>query len=335
MNTPKCQPEDYINFLVASPRAVSGTEAARAQPERDNAPAHDAFTRLLHRLEPDPDTLWAEAAPLVARDGGVLVLDDSTLDKPYARKIGLLTRHWSGKHRRVVQGINLLTLLWTDGEALIPCDYRLYEKAVDGLSKNDHFRAMLDTAQARGLHPACVAFDSWYASLPNLKAIRGHGWRWVTQLRRNRLVNPDGTGNRPLADCPLAEGGTRVHRQGYGFILVFPIVHPDGDREYWATSDLALPDVQRRKYAELAWGIEVYHRGLRQHCGVERAQVRAARAQRNHIGCALRAFLRLEVQRLGTGVSWWEAKTAIIREAIRLYLAHPRYTLPSTVEATA
>ncbi len=335
MNAPKCRPEDYINFLVASPRAVSGTEAARVQPEQPDPPAHDAFTRLLHRLEPDPDTLWAEAAPQVRRDGGILVLDDSTLDKPYARKIGLLTRHWSGKHRRVVQGINLLTLLWTDGEALIPCDYRLYEKAADGLSKNDHFRAMLATAAARGFAPACIVFDSWYASLENLKAIRGHGWRWVTQLKANRTVNPDGTGNRPLGECAISPAGTRVHLQGYGFVLVFLIVAPDGDREYWATGDLAMDELTRLKYAEWAWGIEVYHRGLKQHCGVERAEVRAARAQRNHINCALRAFLRLEQHRLVTGVSWWEAKTAIIREAIRLYLTHPRYTLASTAEATA
>ncbi len=330
MNAPKCQPEDYINFLVASPRVVSGTEAARVQPAQPAPPAHDAFTRLLHRLEPDPATLWAEAAPQVRREQGVVVLDDSTLDKPYARTIGLLTRHWSGKHRRVVQGINLLTLLWTDGEALIPCDYRLYEKAVDQLSKNDHCRAMLATAEARGFAPECVLFDSWYASLENLKAIRRRGWRWLTQLKANRTVNPDGTGNRPLGDCAISPTGTRVHLQGYGFILVFLIVRPDGDREYWATNDLAMDELTRLKYAEWAWGIEVYHRGLKQHCGVERAAVRAARAQRNHINCAIRAFLRLEQHRLVTGVSWWEAKTAIIREAVRLYLAHPRYTLTST-----
>ena len=29
-------------------------------------------------------------------------------------------RHWSGKPRRVVPGVNLLTLLWTDRRALIP-----------------------------------------------------------------------------------------------------------------------------------------------------------------------------------------------------------------------
>jgi hypothetical protein len=42
--------------------------------------------------------------------------------------------------------INLITLLWTDGERHIPVDYRIYNKVVDGLTKNDHFRAMLRSA---------------------------------------------------------------------------------------------------------------------------------------------------------------------------------------------
>ena len=330
MNTPKCSDIDYINFLVASPRAVSGTEAARVHPAQSDPPAHDAFTRLLHRLEPDPDTLWQESAPLITRGRGILVADDSTLDKPYAAKIDLVTRHWSGKHHAVVDGINLLTLLWTEGESLIPCDYRIYDKVTDGLSKNDHFRALLTTAQARGFTPECVAFDSWYGSLENLKLIRGFRWRWVTQLKKNRRVNPDGTGNRAVEQCALAETGTDVHLEGYGFVRVFLIVTPDGDKEYWATNDLAMGELERLKYAEFAWGIEVYHRGLKQECGVERAMVRAGRAQRNHIGCAIRAFLRFEQHRIVTGVSWWEAKTEIIRHAVRSYLTHPRYTLTST-----
>jgi len=329
MNAPKCTASDYIDFLVASPGAVSGTEAARVQPARADPPAHDAFTRLLHRLDPDPAALWAEAAPLVPRDRGILVLDDSTLDKPYARRIDLVTRHWSGKHRRVVRGINLLTMLWTDGDALIPVDFRLYAKATDGLTKNDHFRALLAMARQRGFQPRCVVFDGWYASLDNLKAIRTAGWRWLTRLKRNRLVNPDGTGNRPLAECRIAEAGTRVHLQGYGVIQVFRIVAPDGDTEDWATNDASLDELSRLQYAEWAWGIEEYHRGLKQQCGVERAQVRAARAQRTHIGCAIRAFLRLERHRHQTGIGWWEAKASIVREAVRAYLAAPRYTLAS------
>jgi hypothetical protein len=330
MNPPKCDEYDYINFLVATPKAYSCTEAARVQPEQENPPAHDALTRLLHRLEPTTAALWAEARSQVLLNQGVLVLDDSTLDKFYAREMALVTRHWSGKHRRVVQGINLITLLWSDGDSCIPCDYRLYDKPTDGATKNDHFRQMLATAQERGFQPECVLFDSWYSSLENLKTVRGYGWRWLTQLKSNRLVNPDGRGNRPVSQVEISEQGTVVHLKGYGFVKVFLIVTPDGDREYWATNDLEMDELTRLKFAEQYWAIETYHRGLKQCCGVDRAQVRAARAQRNHIGMAIRAFLRLEYHRLLTGISWFETKVAIVREAVRGYLTQPLYILSAT-----
>ena len=49
---------------------------------------------------PDPATLWDEVRPFVRRGDGVLVLDDSVLDKPFARHMGLVGYHWSGRHRR-------------------------------------------------------------------------------------------------------------------------------------------------------------------------------------------------------------------------------------------
>ncbi|MDP9317317.1 MAG: hypothetical protein M3R24_41750, partial [Chloroflexota bacterium] len=61
MNHPKVNELDYINFLVATPKAYSCLEAGRVQPDGADTPAHDALTRLLHRLDPDPARLWAEA----------------------------------------------------------------------------------------------------------------------------------------------------------------------------------------------------------------------------------------------------------------------------------
>jgi putative transposase len=327
-STPKCCDTDYIDFLIASPKAFCCTEAAAVQPESPDPPAHDAFTRLLQRLEPDPQTLWQEARPLVHRAAGVLVLDDSTLDKPYAQKIELVGRHWSGKHKAVVRGINLITLVWTDGDRQLPCDYRLYDKANDHLTKNDHFRAMVQAAHDRGFAPECVLFDSWYSGLENLKAIRGYGWRWLTQLKVNRNVNLQRQGLRAVSQTAIASSGTVVHLEGYGLIRVFKIVSRDRDIEYWATNDLEMDELERLRLAERSWAVENYHRGLKQCCGVERAQVRSSRAQRNHIGLAIRAFLRLEYHFYTTGVSWYEATTRIIRGAVRAYIANPLYRLP-------
>ena len=321
MNQAKVNDLDYINFLVASPVVFSCTEAARVQPEGPRRAAHDALTRLLHRLDPDPTPLWDEAQQHVSLHDGLLIIDDSTLDKPYAERIALVHRHWSGKHHRVVAGINLVTLLWSDGTDAIPCDYRLYDKPVDGVTKNEHFRAMLKTANERGFRPRFVAFDGWYSSLENLKTVRDYGWHWVTRLKGNRQVNPDDTGNRALAECDIAADGTVVHLKGYGMIGVFRIVTSDGDTEYWATDVLTMTPQARERVADQVWTIEVYHRGLKQFCGVERCQARSARAQRNHIGWAVRAFLRLEHHRIRTGTSWFETKMGIIRSALQLYLA--------------
>ena len=86
MNAPKCNEIDYINFLIATPKVYSCTEAARVQPEQAALPAHDSFTRLLQRLEPSSEDLWQESQQQVERTSGILVLDDSTLDKPYAQR---------------------------------------------------------------------------------------------------------------------------------------------------------------------------------------------------------------------------------------------------------
>jgi hypothetical protein len=329
MNPPKCDELDYIHFLIAAQKVFTCTEAARCQPE-GKGPAHDAFTRLLERQPPDTEALWQEAKGLVNREGGLLVLDDTTLDKPYAQKMELVTYHWSGKHRRVVRGINLQTLLWSDGKALVPCDFRVYAKAQDGKGKNDHFLAMLEEAKRRGFQPGFVLFDSWYASLRNLKGIQSYGWHWLTRLKSNRLVNPDGKGNVPISQAEVPPEGRVVHLKGYGFIKVFRTVSADGDEEYWATDDLQMEETTRKELERQGWGIEVYHRGIKQCCGLERAQVRKAVAQKNHLLYALRAFLRLERHKSRTGISWYEAKASIIREAIRAYLAHPAYGLAPT-----
>ena len=157
-----------------------------------------------------------------------------------------------------------------------------------------------------------------FSALDNLKLIRSYGWIWLTRLKRNRLVNCERTGNRRVDEVELSETGTVVHLKGYGFIKVVKIVAQNGNideviaapgtcirenDDYWATNDLQMSSLQRLQYAEFEWAIEEYHRGLKPCCGVERAQVRSSRAQRNHIGLAIRAFLRLEMHWFNTGLS--------------------------------
>jgi len=196
-----------LNFLIAAFQTCSCTEASRCLPSNSEQPAHDAVQRLLERQPPHTEALYNEAKQLIRQNEGVLVIDDSTLDKPYSRQIELVTRHWSGKHHRVVQGINLISTIWTDGTAIVPVDFRIYNHETDGKTKNDHFRDMIKAANDRQFHPACVVFESWYASIENITLIRSMDWRWFTRLKSNRLVNPDNTANRQISEIDIPPEG--------------------------------------------------------------------------------------------------------------------------------
>jgi putative transposase len=274
--------------------------------------------------------LWQEAKAFVDVGKGLLVLDDTTLDKPYAQKMDRVTDPWSGQHQRVVQGIARWTLLWTEGKALLPCDFRVYDQPQGGKTKNEHFQEMLRKARERGFTPEYVWMDRWYSSLKNLKLIVSFGGFFLTRLKRNRLVNPDRQGNRLIREVEIPPEGRVAHRKGFGLVRVFRTVSPNGDAEYWATNDLKMTEEKRQELERKGWGIEVYHRGLKQCCGVERAHVRKAVSILGYLLLALRAFLRLEAYRLRTGGSGDEAQAAILREAVRRDLAHPCYALRPT-----
>jgi len=60
--------------------------------------------------------------------GGTLNVDHSTLDKPYSQHMELVGHFWSGKHHRVIKGLNLITLYYTDPQGRsLPVNYRVYD----------------------------------------------------------------------------------------------------------------------------------------------------------------------------------------------------------------
>lgn len=215
MNKSKVTEYDYIDFLIGTRKVYSCTEAERVQPGEAIGPSRDAFTRQLHRLFPTADRLRPEAENHVDPSKGYLIGDDSTSDKLYSRKIEPATRHRSGRHKKAVSGINLLTLL--------------------------------RTAAGRGFRPEAVLFDSRYSGPENLELVRSLGRRWPTRLKHNRHVDPDRTGNRPVREVDLSGQGDTVHLKGYGLIRMFRTAGTDDGIEYRATDDLRMNDPERLK----------------------------------------------------------------------------------------
>ncbi|MAE19384.1 hypothetical protein CMK12_10725 [Candidatus Poribacteria bacterium] len=64
-----------------------------------------------------------------------------------------------GQHRAVVEGLNQITLLWTDSDLSIPIDWPVFDTEKDGKSKNDQLPQMFETARQGGLKPDGVLWD--------------------------------------------------------------------------------------------------------------------------------------------------------------------------------
>jgi len=299
------------------------TEAARCIPESQIQAAHDSVNRFLERQTSNTEALWQEAVPLIERDQGFLIVDDTTLDKPYSHQIELVSYHWSGKHHQVVKGINVITLLWTDGTSIVPLDFRVYDHAHDGKTKNDHFQDMLKKAKERGLEPHCVLFDSWYASMGNLKFVTRMDWHYLTRLKSNRQVKYDLPYYVAVSEVDVPEEGCQVHLRGYGPIKVFRVRHIEKEPEFWATDLLMMDPEHRSDLRKIAWKIEEFHRGVKQFCGIERCQARRTKSQWSHILFSFRAFLVFERTRLSSGMSWYESKMRIHRRAVIHFIENP------------
>lgn len=81
MSTRKVASEAYIQFLIGTQVSASALEGERV--EIGEHASHDSVTRFLQRGEEGAEELWNEAKEFVVGHSGVLVIDDSTLDKPY------------------------------------------------------------------------------------------------------------------------------------------------------------------------------------------------------------------------------------------------------------
>jgi hypothetical protein len=179
----------YVEYLLATPGNYTCTNLA-AHLEGEQAQSHDAISDFLRAEKLTPRGLWQVVQPLL-RDGPecYLIFDDSVQDKHYSHKIEMVKLQYSGAVGGLVRGIGVLNLLHSSGAAsaegeFYPLDYRIYDPAGDGKTKNQHFREMLLRAVSdKRLQAKTMLFDSWYASVDNLKLLERLKRFFVTTLK--------------------------------------------------------------------------------------------------------------------------------------------------------
>lgn len=300
-STAKCTSTLYILFLLAEPKYVSCVRLSEVMADL----SHDSVNRFLLREEYTPRDLFNEVKEHLILVGGIASGDDSVVDKPYSdpQKTDLVGYFWSGKHKRTVKGINLITLYYTDITGTsYPVNFRLYDKR-EGKTKNDYFREMVSEVKEWGLEMAWVTGDCWYSSNENLKFLRNEKVGFLFGIAENRKVSVAHGTEVQVQTLTIPESGLVVYLKEFGWVKVFCqnfknevryyiVFLPDEDN----LRQLDRPDFLRVHDGH--WLIESFHRVIKQVCNIERFQVRTESAIRTHFFCAIQAFCKLQTMRV-------------------------------------
>jgi putative transposase len=284
-------------------------------------PSHDRLTRMLKGQWSGQTLLELALRALFTVVGGDLIVDDTIVEKPHAALLDEAAWVWSTKHNKVVFGIPLVLLVWTNGQVRIPLAFRLWRKG--GPSKFDLALELLSYARNRlKVKPRAVLFDAWYPSRRVLRRIRDYGWSFVCQLKRNRLFD-----GKPL------KGHRRQpywHAVGMlsGRIKVRVVKYR---RKYFATNRLSLTAPEVRAIYARRHEIEEVIKALKGQLSLEACQAGYTRSygsqrevreevQAHHIALCLVAYLILERERLDRGMTFRQLRRTLIVKGQQLSL---------------
>ena len=323
--------QQYVEFLVSTPANYTCSYLANHL----EGVSHDTVTDFLQKSRFTARNLWGLAQYMIDdSEISYLIIDDSVQEKRYAKAIELVKRQYSGNAHGIVKGINVVNLVHVsklNGESH-PIDYRIYAPEHDGLTKNDHFREMLEHAFFdKEIKAKKIVFDAWYASKENLKYIHRKQRFFVTTLKSNRLVSlSKDTGYQHLDTIVWTQEtlhtGILVKLKEVPFqVRLFKIVATNGDIDWVITNDLDsyLNSQIIQQEHGVGWKIEELHRELKQLTGIEKCQCQQARSQRNHIACCYHAWLSLKAKARELKITLYQARSMLFSEYLRAELQHP------------
>jgi hypothetical protein len=148
-------------------------------------------------------------------------------------------------------------------------------------------------------------------------------------LEANRLVSvKQGDKYVQVQTLDIPQDGLIVYLKQVGRVKIFRTVFKNEFRYYvmFVTNSDKLESISWTEFQKIHdqhWGIEQYHRALKQLCNIERFQVRESQAIRTHIFCAIRGFVQLEFLRFRAEiVNWYSLKRELFTEVIRSFIVN-------------
>jgi hypothetical protein len=282
--------------------------------------SHDALTRALKRAESGSQALLLRTArTLFGLKRGYLIIDDTVIEKAYAKCIEALAWVYSSKHDKQVLGLSIVVLCWSNGTIAVPLAFRLWRKG--GATKTELGLELLRHAkQNLRLKPSYVLFDCYYASRDILKFLQRSRWKFVTRVKKNRLFNHVQV-KRYKRNPYWRESGTID-----GGLKVIIVRH---GKKFFATNDTALAGLEIRELYKQRWAIEDAFRLLHDQLGLDRCQARSATAQCNHIRYCCLAYVAVVAESQRLSITSYQLKETLVLERKRYDFQSLRLKLKS------
>jgi len=223
-----------------------------------------------------------------------LIIDDTILAKPFSKKLDILSWVYSNSDKKSLLGLDLVFVIWTDGNTRFPIGFRLWNKD-DKKTRIDLAMELLDDAKKYyKINPDYVLMDSFYPAAKLLKRIRKYRWHWIAKIKSNRLLN-----YLQVKELFRYNYGQQIGRLS-DRIKVKVVKQEDN---YWATSDINLEPASIKKLYRNRQLIEEFFKILKSELRIEGCPSRSKVAQINHVHFVLFAFCQLENFRIKKNIS--------------------------------
>jgi len=332
----------YTDYLISAFGPTTATGLARVL---DGQVSHDQVTRLLASEPKNSADLWRVVKPLVRaieRPDGTLSIDDSIGEKPSTDENNIVCWHWSHSFDRHVKGIEFLTAFYNVDAVSLPVAFDLVEKTLEyvdpktgkskrrsPLSKNQRYGMLLRIAVHNQVPFQYVLNDVWFASADNMKYVKRDLKKdFIMPLKSNRKVALNEGDKRhgqyvAISSLNVPADTTReiwLEDVPFAVLLVKQVfTNDDGSTgvRYLVTSDLMLTSDHITKLFQKRWGIEVYHKSLKQNASLEKSPTRTETTQRNHLFASLCAYVKLERLKIKTKLSHFALKSKLYLSAVK------------------
>ena len=329
----------YSDYLLYSTKQTTATGLSQIL---DEEISHDKITRFLASEDFDEKTLWKKTKKLVRayeEEKACLIFDDTIIEKAYMDENEIICWHYDHTEGKTIKGINLLSAFYHSEKAghnlCLPVGFKIISKTEEYIdeksgkkkrkslmTKNEMMQDMIKRQIQNQVKFEYILADSWFSSAENMRFIAKRGKTFIFDIKTNRLVtNSERNRNQGAFErlehmVVPEEEPIKVWIKDLEFsVLLFKQVFRNKDgtcgQRFLVTNNLTLSNEEFKVLYKKRWGVEEYHKSLKQNASIGNSPAYKVRTQSNHIFLSIYAYVKLEILKLSTGFNHFALKTKI------------------------